>query len=288
MKHALKYLVLAGITSSIFSTPIMADDKAVVLSNKDKAVALLNSIQTGDTSAVAYVNPNKYIQHNLGVADGLAGFAAVLQALPKGSAKVNVIRSFEDGDFVFTQTDYDFFGEKVGFDVFRFEDGLIVEHWDNLVDKVSEPNPSGRTQLDGPTQVSDLDQTEVNRALVANFVDQVLINGQFDQLPVFINAEYYHQHNTAIADGLSGLGEAIAALEAQGIHMVYQKNHQVLAEGNFVLTISEGTFGDKAVAYYDLFRVDAGQIVEHWDVIEPLLPEADWKNTNGKFGGLGR
>ncbi len=288
MKHTLKLLALAGLTSSIFSTPVMADDKAIALSKKDKAVALLNSLQTGDTSAVAYVNPNKYIQHNLGIADGLTGFAAVLQALPKDSANVNVIRSFEDGDFVFTQTDYDFFGLKVGFDVFRFEDGLIVEHWDNLVDKASTPNPSGRTQLDGTTQVSDLDQTEANKSLVANFVDQVLINGQFDQLPVFINARHYHQHNTAIADGLSGLGEAIAALEAQGIHMVYQKNHQVLGEGNSVLTISEGTFGDKAVAYYDLFRVDAGKIVEHWDVIEALLPETAWKNNNSKFGGLNR
>jgi hypothetical protein len=30
---------------------------------------------------------------------------------------------FEDGDFVFAHTDYDFFGPKIGFDVFRFENG---------------------------------------------------------------------------------------------------------------------------------------------------------------------
>jgi hypothetical protein len=49
----------------------------------------------------------------------------------------------------------------------------------------------------------------------------------------------------------------------QGIKMVYTTNHLVLGEGNFVLTISEGTFADKPVSYYDLFRVDAGKIVEH-------------------------
>lgn len=286
MKNPLTLLAAAGLASSLFSTQIIASEKAVELSNKDKAVALLNSIQTGDQTAVAYVNPNKYIQHNLAVADGLAGFGAVLQALPKGSAKVNVVRSFEDGDFVFTQTDYNFFGNKVGFDVFRFEDGLIVEHWDNLIDKADKPNPSGRTQMDGPTQVSDLGQTAANKKLVGDFVSQVLVNGQFDQLPVFINENQYHQHNTDIADGLSGLGEAIAALQKQGINMVYAKNHKVLGEGNFVLAISEGTFGDQAVAYYDLFRVQDGMIVEHWDVIEPILPEAQWKNTNGKFGGF--
>ncbi len=286
MKHSLAVLAVAGLASSLFSTTIVAGDKVVELSNKDKAVALLNSIQTGDQSAVAYVNPEKYIQHNLAVGDGLAGFAAVLQALPKGSAKVDVVRSFEDGDFVFTQTDYDFFGPKVGFDVFRFESGLIVEHWDNLVEKADKPNPSGRTQLDGPTQISDIDKTATNKKLVGDFVNQVLVNGQFDQLPVFINEQQYHQHNTAIADGLSGLGEAIAALEKQSINMVYAKNHKVLGQGSFVLTISEGTFGDQAVAYYDLFRVDAGKIVEHWDVIEPVLAKTAWKNSNGKFDGL--
>ena len=77
--------------------------------NKEKAVALLDSIETGDQTAVGYVNPQKYIQHNLSVGDGLAGFGEVLQALPEGSAKVNVIRAFQDGDYVFTHTDYNFF-----------------------------------------------------------------------------------------------------------------------------------------------------------------------------------
>ena len=54
------------------------------------------------------------------------------QAVPKGSAKVNTVRVFQDGDFVFTHTDYNVFGPKIGFDIFRFEDGKIVEHWDNL------------------------------------------------------------------------------------------------------------------------------------------------------------
>ncbi len=152
-------------------------EKTYSLSNKDKAVAVLNSIETGDQQAISYVNPpNQYIQHNLAVGDGLAGFGAVLQALPKGSARVDVKRAFQDGDYVFTHTDYDFFGPKVGFDVFRFEDGLIVEHWDNLAEK-TVPNPSGRTQLDGPTEVTDVDLTKENKALVADFVKTILMKG---------------------------------------------------------------------------------------------------------------
>lgn len=256
------------------------------LSNKDKVVALLNSIESGDTKPVAYINPEQYTQHNLSVGDGLAGFGEVLKALPAGSAKVDIKRVFQDGDFVFTHTDYNFFGSKVGFDIFRFENGLIVEHWDNLVAKADKPNPSGRTQLDGTTTIEDLDKTAVNKALVKGFMETVLVGGNFDKVTDFVSTETYLQHNTDVADGLDGLSAAIAAMVEQDIHMVYKTTHKVLGEGNFVLTISEGTFGDKPVSYYDLFRISNGKIVEHWDVIEPILPKSEWKNDNGKFGGL--
>ena len=60
----------------------------------EQVVALLKAIETGNPAPVAVINPNKYIQHNLGAADGLAGFGSLLQALPKGSAKVNTLRVF--------------------------------------------------------------------------------------------------------------------------------------------------------------------------------------------------
>eukprot|EP01042_Synura_sphagnicola_P023354 gene23354-biopygen22608 len=99
---------------------------------EQQVVDLLKSIETGDPGPAAVIHPGQYIQHNLGVADGLEGFGAVRAQLPPGSARVNTARVFEDGDFVFAHTDYNFFGPKIGFDVFRFEEGRIVEHWDNL------------------------------------------------------------------------------------------------------------------------------------------------------------
>jgi len=252
------------------------------MENKQKVTSLLKSIETGATEPIGYINPNKYIQHNLSAADGLAGFGALISQLPPNSAKVNTVRVFEDGDFVFAHTDYNFFGPKIGFDIFRFEDGKIVEHWDNL-QETAKPNPSGHTMIDGATQLKDIDKTEANKTLVRNFVDDVLVNGKMDKLAGYFDGDNYIQHNPNIPDQLSGLGATLGELAKQGIFLKYDKIHRVLGEGNFVLVVSEGHFGKSYNSFYDLFRVENGKIAEHWDVIEPIAAKENWKNNNGKF-----
>lgn len=252
------------------------------VSNKQKATKLLKSIETGAAEPVAYINPEKYIQHNQAVADGLAGFGALLSQLPEGSAKVNTVRVWDDGDYVIAHTDYNFFGPKIGIDIFRFEDGLIVEHWDNLQEKVEE-TASGRSQIDGPVEIKDLDKTEANKTLVKNLLNDVFFGANPDKITDYISTEQYDQHNPAVKDGLAGLGEALAALAEAGMPMVYEKNHIILGEGNFVLSVSEGIFMNEKVAFYDIFRIENGKVVEHWDTIEKILPEEDAANTNGKF-----
>jgi len=251
------------------------------MSKKQQVVELLNALESGAAEPVAIINPNKYIQHNLAVPDGLSGFGEFFSKLPKNSVKVKVIRSFQDGDYGFAHTQYEFFGPKVGFDIFRFENGKIVEHWDGLA-AIAPANPSGHTQLDGSTEIKDLDKTETNRKIVTAFIDDILIHGKVEKLTQYIG-EPYIQHNSGIADGLSGLGTALEALAKAGIKMVYSKNHKVLAEGNFVLSLSEGEFGGKHVAYYDLFRLENGKLAEHWDVIEEIPSKDKWANQNGKF-----
>ncbi|XPV77557.1 MAG: hypothetical protein ACNI27_06495 [Desulfovibrio sp.] len=248
-----------------------------------KATALIESIENGDPHPVSYINPNKYIQHNLSVEDGLAGFSKVLKALPKGSAKAKVVRAFEDGDYAITHTIYDFFGPQIGIDIFRFEDGLIVEHWDNSQPIETAPNPSGRTQTDGPAQVKDLEKTKQNKVLVKSFVSDVLMGKSPEKITEYIAPDYYTQHNIAVGDGLSALGKALEEMAKAGKPMTYTKNHMILGQGNFVLSVSEGQFFGKHTAFYDLFRVENNMLVEHWDTIEEIPAKSEWKNTNGKF-----
>ena len=99
---------------------------------KNQICTLLKGIETGDPAAVAVVNPNKYIQHNPETHEGGEGLAVLFKRLSKSNPHVNIVRVFEEGDYVFAHTEYDFASLKIGFEVFRFEGDLTVEHWDNI------------------------------------------------------------------------------------------------------------------------------------------------------------
>ena len=261
----------------------LKNSEKMELTNREKAVALLNSFNTGDQESVSYINPHNYRQHNLAVGDGLEGFGEVMKMAPPQGFKARVVRAFQDGDYVVTHTEYDFFGPKAGFDVFRFEEGKIVEHWDNL-SEITPPNPSGRTQLDGATELTDKERTAANKKVVEGFMRDVLMGEAPNKLTTYVSPDKYLQHNSSVADGLDGLEAALKYFAENGLVMEYDTLHKVLGEGNFVLTMSEGKFGKgEHVAYYDLFRLENGQIVEHWDVIQPIPPKSEWKNNNGKF-----
>lgn len=258
------------------------ETNVVELTNAEKAVAVIESIGTDNLKPIAYINPNMYIQHNLAVGDGLAGFGALVAILPDNTSAKN-IRVFEDGNYVIMHNAYEFFGPKVGFDIFRFENGLIVEHWDNLSAIAEDVNISGRGQLDGTTIIKDLEKTEANKTMVSNMLRDVFLGEAPEKITDYISTDHYFQHNTGVADDLEGLGAALAALAEAGLPMIYTENHFVFGQGNFVLAASEGEFLGEHVAFYDLFRIEDGKVVEHWDTIETIPAETEWRNDNGKF-----
>ena len=293
--------VLAGCSSNTTSTsdPGSASESSTPSSqvesntqeeqtNTEKALALIGTFASGDTETARELLDENYIQHNLAYGTGEDAFIGSVEYLASADVKttVNNIRAFEDGDYVFLQTIYNFAGagEQVAFDIFRFdENGKIAEHWDNLTALAAEPNPSGHTQTDGTMEITDLDKTEENRKLVEDFLYDVMQGNNLDKTPDYFDGDTYIQHNTGIADGVSGLNAALGAMAEQGISMVYDEVHMVLAQGNFVLAVSEGTFGGEPTSYYDLWRVENGKIAEHWDVMETIADQSTWANDNGKF-----
>ncbi len=244
---------------------------------KDAIRTLLKGIETGDPASVAVVNEAKYIQHNPQTHEGSEGLAALFKRLSETNPRVNIVRIFSDGDYVFGHTEYDFSTRRIGFEVFRFEGDQAVEHWDNIQPRLG-PNPSGRSMVDGPTEAGDLALTEDNRATARAFVEEVLINRNLEKLEAYIEDAPFIEHNPAMVDGLASLRTAL-----KGAAIAYQKLHRVLAEGSFVLCVSEGRREGVHTSFYDLFRLADGKIIEHWDTTEKVPPPAEWKNDNGKF-----
>lgn len=166
--------------------------------------------------------------------------------------------------------------------MFRFEGAHTVEHWDNIQPRLG-PNASGHTMLDGPTEVQDIELTEENRKLVGEFVREVLIEGQGERLEAYLSPEGFTEHSPEREDGPDALRTALERSVAGRPAIVYARLHRVLAEGNFVLTVSEGQHEGVHTAFYDLYRVADGKLAEHWDTIEAVAPTSEWKHENGKF-----
>ncbi len=277
IKNLAKTLAMAGLVSAVtLASPAFAEG------NKAIATGLLTKgLVLNDKSFINQNVVKGYIQHNPVAQDGragLLGFADYLKSL-KTSISIKPVRVLEDGNLVMIQSAYDLGGEKIVFDLFRFENGKIVEHWDATQDK-PEKTVSGRTMLDGTTEITDRKKTAENRTLVTNFVTDILVNGEGGKITNYIG-DTYLQHNPNIADGLDGLDKFLGYLKENKISFSYKKIHNVVAEGNFVFTQSEGVIGGKANAFYDLFRVEGGKIVEHWDVIQEIPTQMP--HGNGMF-----
>ncbi len=169
----------------------------------------------------------------------------------------------------------------IAFDLFRFDSGKIVEHWGGQ-EAEAPPNRSGRTQVDGPTEVLDREKTEENRTLVRTYRETVMVSLRFDRIEEFVEDAHYAQHASQIGDGIARLRDRIASVAKEG-GQLYLTPRRFVAEGNFVLVLSEGDLPSGPTALYDLFRIENGKIVEHWDVLTPIPPRDQWKNPNGPF-----
>jgi len=233
-----------------------------------------------------YIDSN-FIQHNPFVPTGRDAMIGFLPALKESGITYTNHRILQDGEFVVLHNSFTnaqaFGAEKiVTFDIYRMKDGKAVEHWD-AISPIVEKTASGRTQTDGPTAIEDLDKTDSNKALALALIEDVLMGKNPNKITEYISAEQYDQHNPQIKDGLTGIVETVQYLTSQNNMFKYTKIHKVLGEGNFVLTVSEGEWSGKKQAFYDLFRMKAGKIVEHWDVIQEI-PTEGLANNNGMFG----
>ncbi len=223
----------------------------------------------------------QYKQHSTGVADGKEGFIAFfgpfLERNPK--REMQVVRALQDGKKVFVhvyQNLNDGAAEWVTTDFFDSDDeGKIIEHWDVIGEHGI--NPAGHSNIDGETEISDLDKTADNKATVAEFVQHCLINQNSAKLSDYIDTDQFVSHHPLAAAGLKGYQDALTQSKLK-----YDAIELMVGEGNFVAMLCRANQNGAALCQCDVFRLAEDRIVEHWANAEPVPPESEWVNS-GKF-----
>jgi predicted SnoaL-like aldol condensation-catalyzing enzyme len=124
-------------------------------------------------------------------------------------------------------------------------------------------------------------QLELNKRVATEFYDAAINRKDFAAASQYLGSAY-RQHNPTAADGAEGLRAFIDFLKTR---FPTQRGEikRVIAEGDLVVLHVHSTRGDDSPgrAIVDIFRVENGKVVEHWDVIQDI--PAQPANANGMF-----
>ncbi len=248
----------------------------------------LEGIRDGKArEAVTKYTGERYTQHSTGVRDGIEGFVEFFEPFIKRNPHrdIQLVRGLVDGQHVFIHAYQNINkGEAqwVTTDFFDTdENDKIIEHWD-VIAPYSKSNPSGHSSVDGPTEIIDLDKTEENKALARSLIeDGLMTGGDPSKLADYISEDQYIQHNPEVADGLEHF-QKLATMPNRPLN--YEEIVLLVGQGNFVATLCKANWNDgktnQDYAQVDIFRIENGKVVEHWDNVEPV-PENDV--NGGKF-----
>lgn len=125
------------------------------------------------------------------------------------------------------------------------------------------------------------DTLQKNKDTVIAFYEAAINNKDFVTAEKYMGS-YYKQHNPLAEDGKKGFKKFIQYLQD-----TYPNSHsdikRVMAEDDYVIlhVNSIHTPNTRGNAIVDIFRLEDGKIVEHWDVIQPVPDQA--ANDNGMF-----
>ena len=128
---------------------------------------------------------------------------------------------------------------------------------------------------------ADAAQMEANKKTIAAFYDAVLNQKDFDAASKYLGPRYT-QHNPSAADGREGFKGFITFLKDR-----FPNNRseikRIFADGDYVIVHVHAVRepGTRGNAIVDIFKLENGKVVEHWDVIQPIPEKA--ANDNGMF-----
>ncbi|MEM9919184.1 MAG: ester cyclase [Bacteroidota bacterium] len=115
-----------------------------------------------------------------------------------------------------------------------------------------------------------------NARLVADFVQHLMNDHDFDYVMEKFGKGPYTQHNRGMTDGVKGVVEYVSKFVKRFPDFAYDVKH-IYVDGPYVIFHSHSTANkkdrgnpNKGFNIKDTWKVENGQLVEHWDAIQPI------------------
>jgi predicted SnoaL-like aldol condensation-catalyzing enzyme len=130
-------------------------------------------------------------------------------------------------------------------------------------------------------QAADAPQQEANKKNVVEFYEKALNQKDFEAASRYLGPRYT-QHNPVAADGPEGLKAFIQFLRDKFPNS-RSEIKRVFADGDYVIVHVHAIRvpGTRGRAIIDIFKLENGKVVEHWDVAQDIPENA--ANSNGMF-----
>jgi predicted SnoaL-like aldol condensation-catalyzing enzyme len=132
-----------------------------------------------------------------------------------------------------------------------------------------------------PALAADAKQMEENKKTVRALYEAVLNKKDFEEASKYLGPKYI-QHNPTAADGPEGLKGFVNFLKEKFPNNKSEIK-RIFADGDYVVVHVHAVRepGTRGNAIIDIFRLEDGKVVEHWDVVQPIPEKA--ANNNGMF-----
>ena len=130
-----------------------------------------------------------------------------------------------------------------------------------------------------PAMAAEASKQDVNKAAVLAFYEKGLNQKDFDAASKYLGPRYV-QHNPGAADGAEGFRGFVGFLKEK-----FPDSHsdikQVFTDGDYVIlhVHSVREKGSRGNAIIDIFKLEDGKIVEHWDAVQPIPEKSANSNT---------